>query len=320
MQKKGRANPASRSLGERTRLRRKNSGAVPIQNLVFLEDIKDLRTKGILRQTSNLLTFHPFLDPNGILRVGGRICQADLPYTKRHPVQLPGNHVFTELLIRSEHKRPLHAGATLVYASLSRRFCILNGRRTIRSIVRSCVRCRKVAAKPSQQIFGQLPADRVNPGPVFDRVGIDYAGPLLIKSGPIRKPVLKRSYVALSVCFITKAVHLELVSELTTAAFISTLRRFIGRRGIPSTIWSDHGTNFIGAEREIRELLRNEGSDIAAEFCASQNISWNFTPEHAPHFGGLWEAAVKSFKTSVKKVLGEVKLNFEEFSTVPDTG
>ena len=108
------------------------------------------------------------------------------------------------------------------------------------------------------------------------------------------------------------------MSELTTSASIAALHRFIGCRGIPNTIWSDHGSNFVGAEREIRELLQKESSDAAREFCAlqKQNINWRFTPEHAPHFGGLWEAAVKSFKTHVKKILGKVKLNFEEISTV----
>ena len=202
------------------------------------------------------MTFHPFLDPKGLLRVGGRIGRANLPYTKRHPILLPRCHVFTELLIRSEHRRLLHAGPTLVSASLSRRFCILNSGRAIRSIVRSCVQCRKVAARPNPQIFGQLPTDRINPKATFECVGNDYAGPILVKSGPVRRPVLRKSYVAVFVCFATKAVYLELVSELTTSASVAALRRFIGRRGISNTIWSDHGSNFIGAEREIRELLR----------------------------------------------------------------
>ena len=211
----------------------------------------------------------------------------------------------------------MHAGSAVVSASLSRRFYILNGRRIIRTLVRSCVRGRKVTTRPSPQLFGQLPADRLNPGRAFDCVGVDYAGPLLIKSGPIRKPVLKKAYVAVFVCFATKAAHLELVSELTTEAFIATLRRFIGRRGLPSKIWSDHGTNFVGAEREIRDLLRGESStEGITKFCVSQNIKWTFIPEHAPHFGGLWEAAVKAFKVHIRKVIGEVRLNFEEFTTI----
>ena len=286
-----------------------------VQRSKFGEEITHLEAKGKLKQASKILTFHPLLDSKGLLRVGGRIDHANLPYSQRHPLLIPGDHALTKLLISSEHKRLLHAGPTSVSASLSRRFCILNSRRAIRSIVRSCVKCRKTEAAPSPQIFGQLPVDRLRPGPVFDCVGVDYAGPVMVKSGPVRRPVLKKAYVAVFVCFTTKAVHLELVSDLTTSAFLAALRRFIGRRGIPSTIWSDHGSNFVGAEREIRELVQRESSTIE-EFCATQRIKWKFTPEHAPHFGGLWEAAVRSFKKHVRKVLGETKLNFEEFTTV----
>ena len=128
--------------------------------------------------------------------------------------------------------------------------------------------------------------------------------------------IICRSFV----CFATKAVHLELVSDLTTASFMATLRRFIARRGKPSTIWSDHGTNFVGAARELKELeafLRQQGKQRElSDFCAASNIRWTFTPEHAPHFGGLWEAAVKSFKKHMRVVVGEAKLTFEEMTTV----
>ena len=122
------------------------------------------------------------------------------------------------------------------------------------------------------------------------------------------------------VSLTVKAVHLELVSDLTTEAFIACLRRFIARCGKPSTIWSDHGTNFISANREIKEFVKflNKQKNIkrVSEFCSSQKINWNFIPEHAPHFGGLWEAAMKSLKTHLKKVTFNVKLTFEEACTL----
>ena len=204
-------------------------------------------------------------------------------------------------MITSEHDRLLHAGPALVAASLSRNVCILNGRRSICSIIRRCVTCRCVSARPNNKEFRQLPADRLKPGLAFDRVGVDYAGPIHVKSGPVRKPVYRKAYVAVFVCFVTKAVHLEAVSDLTTASFIGTLRRFIGQRGLPSILWSDHGTNFTGAATEIRQMLRKSNNEISM-FCVKQNTQWRFTPEHAPHFGGLWEAAVKSFKTHLKRV------------------
>ena len=97
--------------------------------------------------------------------------------------------------------------------------------------------------------MGQLPPDRLNSGPIFDRIIVDNARLIMIKSGSIRKPTITKSFVAVFVCFSVKAVHLETVASLTTAAFIATLRRSIARRGKPSMIWSDHGTNFVGTAR-----------------------------------------------------------------------
>ena len=96
------------------------------------------------------------------------------------------------VIVGSEHVRLLHTGPSLVLASISQRFCIMNSRRVIRSIIRGGVMCRRVAARLKPQLIGHLTTDRLNPGQVSDRIGVDYAGPILIKSGPIQKPVLKR--------------------------------------------------------------------------------------------------------------------------------
>lgn len=117
-----------------------------------------------------------------------------------------------------------------------------------------------------------------------------------------------------------KAVHIELVSDLTTEAFIATLRRFIARRGLPSLLWSDHGTNFVGAKSELSELYQflqqQTPSGILSDFCSSRGIEWRLIPAHGPHFGGLWEAAVKSAKKHLRRIIGDSKLTFEELTTV----
>ena len=122
-------------------------------------------------------------------------------------------------------------------------------------------------------------------------------------------------------CLITvKAVRIELVSDLTTEAFFASLRRFIARRGKPTLIWSDHGTNFAGANNELKEIGEffdhQKSQEVLSKFCSSQNIEWKFIPERTPHFGGLWEAAVKSTKYYLKHIVSTVKLTFEEMSTV----
>ena len=117
-----------------------------------------------------------------------------------------------------------------------------------------------------------------------------------------------------------KAVHLELVSDLSAESFIACLRRFVARRGKPSSIRSDHGTNFVGANRVLKELyaflLSKKTEEAICDFCSTQGIDWRFIPERAPHFGGLWEAAVKSFKTHLKRIVGNYKLDFEEMTTI----
>ena len=124
----------------------------------------------------------------------------------------------------------------------------------------------------------------------------------------------------MSAYLFPKAVHLELVSDLTSEAFIACLRQFVSRRGKPTLMWSDHGTNFVGAAREMCEMvdfLRSQKArGVISNFCSAQNIEWKFIPEHAPHFGGLWESTVKSMKSHLKKVTLNVKLTFEEYSTI----
>ncbi|XP_072375598.1 uncharacterized protein [Diabrotica undecimpunctata] len=124
--------------------------------------------------------------------------------------------------------------------------------------------------------------------------------------------------MALFVCFAVKAVHIELVSDLSTDTFLLALKRFISRRGKPQQIYSDNGTNFVGANHELQALskflISNQNKIL--ELCSSENINWHFIPAHSPHFGGLWEAGIKSSKNHLKRVVGNNILTFEELSTV----
>ena len=98
---------------------------------------------------------------------------------------------------------------------------------------------------------------RLNPRDVLDCTGVDYAGPIYTKTRSIRKSIIIKGYVAVFVSFSMKAVYLKLVTELTTLAFIATLCRFVARRGMPMTIWSNNGTNFVGTAKEINNLVSN---------------------------------------------------------------
>ena len=154
------------------------------------------------------------IDENGVLRVGGRQQKSRFSHNSKHPIILDSKHPLCKLLIQSEHKRLLHGGSLLVSTSLFRNFHIVGGHRAIRSIVRSCVTCRRRAPKPKPQMMGQLPTVRITPDIVFEHVGLDYAGPLYLKRGSARRPTIIKCYVCVFVSMSVKAVHLELVSDL----------------------------------------------------------------------------------------------------------
>ena len=167
--------------------------------------------------------------------------------------------------------------------------------------------------------MGNLPAHRSNPAPAFTYTGVDYCGPFLYRCSKGRGIKSTKGWTAVFVCFTTKAVHLELVSDLSTEAFLAALRRFTSRRGLPLEIHSDNGTNFQGASNEIRKQFKaviKEATEAAAEELADDGVTWRFITVASPHLGGLWEAAVKSTKNHLKRVLGETKLTYEEFTTV----
>ena len=148
------------------------------------------------------------------------------------------------------------AGPILLWLSLSHRFHSVGGRKIVRTVTRGCIVCRRQSARPTPQIMGRLPVERVTPGPIFDKVGVDFPGPLVVKYGHVRRPTLTKTYVCVFISLSVKAVHLQPVTDLTSDAFIACLRCFVSSRGKPSLILSDHGTTFAGAKRELQEFMK----------------------------------------------------------------
>jgi len=224
------------------------------QKEVFEEEILALRQGRILKTSSPLLGLHPLLDDKDLLRVGGRLRYAPLPHDQLHPILLPPRHVLTRLIIEREHKRLFHSGPQALLASIRCKYWPLRGRDLVRKICHSCVWCSRTHLQALQQLMGDLPSERVTPTRPFLHCGVDFAGPIvtLINKGRGRKT--NKSYIDLFICFSTKAIHLEAVSDLSTDAFLATLRRFIERRGCPQRIYSDNATNFKDAHREINEV------------------------------------------------------------------
>ena len=269
---------------------------------------------------STILVLRPRVDGSKLLKIGGRLNHTQLPDFQKHPVILSAQDIFTKLLFLYYHHLLGHCGPSMLLAHASNIYHVVGGRRLSRIICSKCITCRKAAVKASTQLLGQLPPARVEPHYVFLHTGMDFAGPFMIKQGYTRKPVEIEAHLAVFVCFCTKPVHLELVSDQTTQAFLAALDRFVDRRGLPLHLYSDNGPNFTGAKNKLHKFYdfvnSTECQNAVQSYVFDYEITWHNIPQRAPHFGGLWEAAVKAAKYHLKRIVGQHKFTFEELSTI----
>ncbi|XP_055644340.1 uncharacterized protein LOC129780287 [Toxorhynchites rutilus septentrionalis] len=288
------------------------------QNESFADEIVDLKLNGQVKSSSRLRKLNPHLTRD-ILVVGGRLENAPISSSRKHPIILDNRHPLALLIVKHFHQSLLHAGQQLLIASVRERFWPLRLRNLSRKVIQSCVRCFRVKPKVEDQLMADLPAERVNPVPPFTRVAVDYCGPFNIRF-PHRKADIRVCYVAIFVCLVTKAVHCEMVSDQTTAGFLAALKRLVARRGHPEVVLCDNAKNFVGAKRELDQLRKFFNSQMSqqaiAQEAASEGIHFKFIPPRSPNFGGLWEAAVKSMKYHFKRTVGNEILTPEEFSTL----
>ncbi|XP_045497063.1 uncharacterized protein LOC123695307 isoform X2 [Colias croceus] len=279
-----------------------------------LKNNKNITNISGYNQISKLNVF--FDANNNLIRVGGRIQNSpNFSFNKKFPILIASNHHFSLLLFRFEHERLLHAGPQLLLFTLREMWWPVGGRNLARKVVHSCMRCARLQPTTVAPIMGNLPQERLDPGYPFIRCGVDYAGPVFTLNRKGRGAKLQKSYICLFICFVTRAVHLELVSDLSSESYLLALKRFISRRGKPVTIFSDNGKNFVGLMNDFKKFLATCSDEIKA-YATSQNINFKMIPFYASHFGGLWEAGVKSCKHHLKRVIGNAHLTFEEFSTV----
>ncbi|XP_045540972.1 uncharacterized protein LOC123722619 [Papilio machaon] len=244
----------------------------------FNEEISDIINKGQVKKRSSLRKLSPYIEQN-LLRVGGRLQGAKVPQEIKHPIILPKNSHLTHLLIRDAHLKLLHGGNLLTTNYIRSRYWVIGLKSLVKKCIHQCVTCVRHNASTKQPIMGNLPAQRVHPGRPFEISGVDYAGPIQIR----------------------------------------TSRRFVARRGHCAHLWSDNGTNFVGAAKELEFLFKTTSGGLQpqiAEMIANDGTTWHFIPPRAPNFGGLWEAGIKSVKTHLLRVLGNTTLTFEEMITL----
>ncbi|XP_055597343.1 uncharacterized protein LOC129747259 [Uranotaenia lowii] len=264
-------------------------------------------------RSSSIYKLSPIVDQKGMLRIDSRLQAAvDIPWSMKFPIILPECHRLTELIVASFHEQHFHANSETVVNELRQVYHIPKVRVVVKRIVRNCQWCKVKKVLPRVPRMAALPTPRlatlVRP---FTFVGLDLFGPLTVKVG---RSQVKR-WVALFTCLTIRAVHVEVVHNLSTQSCIMSIRRFIGRRGPPAEIHSDNGTNFYGASRVLQEQMKAVHDDLATTFTTT-TTKWVFIPPGTPHMGGSWERMVRSIKTAMEAANGERSLDDEALLTL----
>ena len=234
----------------------------------------------------------------------------------RFPIILPRKHHVTKSIVKQYHEEGNHAsGTNQTLAALSTRFWLISGREEIRECEKECNECRRRKAKAAKQIMAPLPQIRLRLSlRPFAQTAVDFAGGpfITIQGRGFRR---QKRYLCLFACLATRAVHLEMAFGLDTDSFLNAFYRVVNRRGLPREMLSDNGTNFVAAERELRELVAVLDREKIAQSTANKGVIWHFNPPHAPHFGGVHETMIKAAKRAVNAVLGNADVTDEQLVT-----
>ena len=302
------------------RNRAQNHFIVQHQQKYFAEELKCLEKGKQLSKKSTIISLNPFIDETGILRVGGRLEHSNLTASQKHQIILAPQDHLTQLIIEKVHTQNLHTGTNQTLSMLRESYWILKGGQTVKKFIKRCVKCQKISKKPMDQKMAPLPDFRCQESPPFTHVGVDYAGPLFVKEFHTQEEepeIQKRKvWIALFTCATTRAIHLEVVNNMTADSFLAALHRFTARRGMPSHIYSDNAKTFTRAEKELKQLYDLAKSDEVTREVIEQGINWHYNPPLAPHWGGMWERLVRSVKTPLKKVIQNALVTETELYTV----
>ena len=253
------------------------------QGETFSSELKLLRFGKVITRNSRIAKYTPFIGPAGILRSTGRISRlVSSDFDSKHPIILDARHAVVRLLVQHLHIRNFHQDLDYMRAVVNLKYVVLSLRWLLRNIENTCVVCRKRKAQTVTHMMADLPIERLGyKQPPFTNTGVDYFGPFLV---PIRRSTEKR-WGFLFTCLTTRAVHIEVVPSLDTSSCVMGVERFIARRGTPTTIMSDNGTNFVGAQKELLACIESWNKLATAVF-VQKGIKWKFNPPSAPHHGG----------------------------------
>ena len=284
-----------------------------IQAKSFVKELEYLRSPGNQPAPTYVQQFGLFLDDNNVMKCKGRINNSTVSLEEKKPIFLPAKHPLIKLLVMHIHQQAKHGGVNITLTTLRERYWTLKGRQIVKSILRSCVVCKKLEGLPyASPCPPDLPASRVSDDPPFAHTDLDFAGPLYVQESTDRGNDTK-VYMCLFTCASTRVIHLELTRGLNVDSFLLAFCRFVGRRGLPATLLSDSATTFRSSSKEIQSICR---SSELFHYLTNNRTSWKFIVPKAPWWGGFWERMVQTVKRSLRKVVGRAVLRFDELNTL----
>ena len=252
-----------------------------------------------------------YVDDDDLLRSKGRIHNAPLSDMAKHPIILPTKDELTKLIVMDAHRKSLHSGLSSTITLLRQNFWIPKMRQTVKNVLRKCVICRKLTGKPyAAAQTPPLPKDRLREEPPFTVTGVDFTGALKVRKKDGQEG---KAYICLFTCASTRAVHLEVVTDLTEEQFILAFRRFSSRKSLPRIMISDNATTYVASAKEIQRLT---SSPTLQETLNTHGTTWKFIPKRAPWYGGFYERLIGLTKNCIRKVLGRSFVSVDVLNTV----
>lgn len=259
-------------------------------------------------KNSRLYELDPFIDEDGILRVGGRLRRSSLDFAEKHPAILPKDHHLSALLIRHYHQEVHHQGRQITHGAVRQAgYWVISGHSAVTKILKECIVCRRSRGTMLTQHMADLPEDRTEPSPPFTCVGIDVFGPWLISTRRLRGGAANsKRWGLVFTCLSSRAIHIELLESMDASSFICALRRFSAIRGPVSKIRCDRGTNFVGGKSELEQSLTEADHQKIQRYSSEHGCEWVFNPPHASHFGGVWERQIRTIRSVLDSMLTQI--------------
>ena len=281
------------------------------EELKFCQNNPAKRPRCMKVPTSLCKQYDLYIDSVGMLRIRTALTFAIVEDSVKYPILMPGDSHYAKLMIRDAHLRLCHGGVRQVMESVRGYYWIPKCRRVVSKVVKSCFNCLRVTGETYPVADPPpLPEFRVGKVDAFDHVGLDHCGPLYVREG---KKKGQKCYVLIITCAVSRAVHLELVWDLSVHHFMLGFRRFVATRGLPSYILSDNSKTFDCASSEFNAILND---DRFQRYLAGRNIRWQQYPDYSPWWGGFIERLNRSFKASIRKVLWGTSVEFIELYTL----